>query len=191
MKSSSLPSILAAVILLSLVAAAPSLAVPDIEDKCPYVCSHENCLDDCLYLGQWTTCAQYLGNPANDVDGDGVLNTSDNCLCKANSNQANCDGDAWGDACDTSSVKWVRQSVNNQTCYIDKDNHLIYFTLEGYSSELWKDVCSGATCTKNSFRFDADCFNVSTYTCCTAYWPWWECDAYLQSDHCGTPKCTF
>lgn len=38
-------------------------------------------------------------NP-NDLDGDGVLNTSDNCPNVANSDQADMDGDSIGDACD-------------------------------------------------------------------------------------------
>ncbi|MBI2833263.1 MAG: Ig-like domain-containing protein [Acidobacteria bacterium] len=35
-----------------------------------------------------------------DGDGDGVLDSSDNCPVTANANQANTDGDALGDACD-------------------------------------------------------------------------------------------
>ena len=36
----------------------------------------------------------------DDVDGDGVLNATDNCPMVANANQANEDNDATGDACD-------------------------------------------------------------------------------------------
>lgn len=39
------------------------------------------------------------GSP-NDLDGDGVLNADDNCPTKPNANQANEDGDAFGDVCD-------------------------------------------------------------------------------------------
>jgi hypothetical protein len=41
---------------------------------------------------------QTAGNP--DIDGDGVLNGADNCPSVANADQANQDGDAFGDACD-------------------------------------------------------------------------------------------
>lgn len=36
----------------------------------------------------------------NDIDGDGVPNTQDNCPCKANSDQSDTDGDGLGDVCD-------------------------------------------------------------------------------------------
>src|SRR5688572_7428507 len=37
-----------------------------------------------------------------DIDGDGVLSLQDNCPFDANFTQADCDGDATGDACDLS-----------------------------------------------------------------------------------------
>lgn len=39
-----------------------------------------------------------------DVDGDGVVDSTDNCPTLANADQANSDGDAFGDACDTCPV---------------------------------------------------------------------------------------
>ena len=41
------------------------------------------------------------GGSCSDSDGDGVPDANDNCPATANSNQANFDGDANGDACDT------------------------------------------------------------------------------------------
>ncbi len=40
------------------------------------------------------------GGPNDDDDGDGVPNAIDNCPKVANPDQANDDGDAFGDACD-------------------------------------------------------------------------------------------
>lgn len=39
-------------------------------------------------------------NPLVDSDGDGVLDDKDNCAAISNPDQANLDGDTWGDACD-------------------------------------------------------------------------------------------
>jgi predicted outer membrane repeat protein len=41
-----------------------------------------------------------LGDPTGDADGDGVINSSDNCPLAANPSQADCDSDGVGDACD-------------------------------------------------------------------------------------------
>jgi predicted outer membrane repeat protein len=41
-----------------------------------------------------------LGDPTGDADGDGVINSSDNCPLVANPSQADCDSDGVGDACD-------------------------------------------------------------------------------------------
>lgn len=40
------------------------------------------------------------GNPDSDSDGDGIVDTADNCPTVANGNQQNFDADALGDACD-------------------------------------------------------------------------------------------
>ena len=59
------------------------------EDECPFEYAsssqdsdHDGCIDNL------------------DQDGDGILDTNDNCLLVQNPNQANLDGDAQGDACD-------------------------------------------------------------------------------------------
>src|SRR5689334_23302474 len=39
-------------------------------------------------------------DPAADNDNDGLINSMDNCIDKANLDQANEDGDALGDVCD-------------------------------------------------------------------------------------------
>ncbi len=43
------------------------------------------------------------GPTATDTDGDGVPDSTDNCRLVANPGQANADGDAFGDACDSNS----------------------------------------------------------------------------------------
>jgi hypothetical protein len=46
-----------------------------------------------------------------DSDGDGVRDEHDNCRYTPNPNQANCDGDAMGDACDPENVSVVADHI--------------------------------------------------------------------------------
>jgi len=51
------------------------------------ICDDHGCLPTCI------SCP--------DGDGDGVCNSRDNCPSVSNPTQANCDGDTYGDACDS------------------------------------------------------------------------------------------
>jgi len=111
----------------------------------------------------WTTCS----GDTNDSDGDGVGNGTDNCICTSNSSQANCDGDAQGDACDSVSSNYVLQS--EQLCMIDHDEHGVYFELERHIDRLYVDASS---CNAPSYYDTYEhpdstwCFNVSARECC-------------------------
>lgn len=52
-------------------------------------------------FGDWAVGNSASGPPPSDVDGDGFPDLADNCPNAANANQADLDGDAQGDACDT------------------------------------------------------------------------------------------
>jgi hypothetical protein len=77
------------------------------------------------------------GTPAcEDPDGDGVLTLYDNCRGVWNANQANCDGDGSGDACDSDNViVTTRQEsattpaidTGRTTCIYDEDVRGIFF----------------------------------------------------------------
>ena len=43
---------------------------------------------------------EYVNNAGNDSDGDGIIDSNDNCPEKANSDQKDSDGDGIGDVCD-------------------------------------------------------------------------------------------
>lgn len=58
-----------------------------------------------------STCGHY--GVCNDLDGDGVYYPQDNCEHVYNPNQANCDGDGAGDACD--SMNATSSTVSVQT----------------------------------------------------------------------------
>ena len=66
--------------------------VPDVDDHCPI---EPETLNGYLDLDG---CPDVV--PPTDSDGDGVDNLADNCPDKPNADQANTDGDAFGNACD-------------------------------------------------------------------------------------------
>lgn len=128
---------LAALLLIS----ASALAIgPNPEERCAMICGSTSCDADCIWNFQWTKCAVYNGNPLNDLDSDGIPNSSDNCDCSYNPGQADCDGDGIGDPCDGKNVKWVRILDNNSICHTDVDYHVITSTIEFFSKEVWKNV---------------------------------------------------
>lgn len=136
------------------------------------LCSTEawSCDRSCKRFGSWSTCGEAQGNPANDLDGDGDLNTADNCLCTPNADQADCDGDNVGSACDLENA--VYQQVSNQRCWIDRDVHATHYDLEDYWERRYVDVSSCAAADKY-VRYknnEATCAGFpppSVYECCT------------------------
>ncbi len=65
------------------------------DDACPL--DADNDADGDGVCGDTDPCPV---DSANDADGDGLCESSDNCPSVANTNQANMDGDTYGDACE-------------------------------------------------------------------------------------------
>ena len=178
---------------------APAQAIIDPESFCPSVCGDVGTGDPCEYCSAFTgsgrttmTCGQYWGRPANDPDGDGVVNTSDNCQCVANNNQANCDGDAYGDACDYQDNSWRLISVGTRNCYLDEDQHWDGTTLELYYQNVYRSTCTGQTCYDKYLRSTTTCsWGSDTYNCCKSKWGIYECGGVWNVDNCGLPRCNF
>lgn len=166
---------------------------PNEPTLCAGVCPNTNdpC-EPCKKLGVWTTCGQFWGHPANDLDADGVVNTNDNCQCLANANQANCDGDAAGDACDFQDNSWALISAGTNRCYLDEDDHIYQVTLEFYYRDVYQSACTGQTCYKKYLNYDIDCSPTSDlYQCClNKAWPP-DCYGAWNVDQCGLPRCQF
>ena len=134
------------------------------------------CLGPCNYV--YNICLLACQNSQNDVDGDGVPNTQDNCPLVANANQANCDGDTLGDVCDGINGNYVTVQTDIP-CMIDKDQHLGYFSLEYWVEDKQVDQsnCGGPVRYIQRIYDEATCINVSPSSCCNAF--------YYDSGLCG------
>lgn len=70
----------------------------DSDDDCPN--DADNDIDSDAICGDVDPCPVDF---ANDADGDGICEVTDNCDTTSNSNQANKDGDEYGDVCEPDS----------------------------------------------------------------------------------------
>ena len=82
------------------------------------------------------SCALKGQTVCQDPDRDGILSLYDNCDYVANPNQANCDGDYSGDACDSSNVRITKTTqpyestpiaTGSTTCIEDEYVHSVHF----------------------------------------------------------------
>ena len=102
------------------------------------------------------------------MDLDGVLDRIDNCLIVANPDQVNCDGDRFGDACDSLDARYAPVSGTDQTCMTDKDDHVTHFSFEHHVEYIERDVssCGAPDRLGRRIRDEATCFNISDEDCC-------------------------
>lgn len=152
--------------------------------------SAARCNEVCrLPSGQLSMCLNFL----SDYDGDGVPNSTDNCSCNPNANQANCDGDSRGDVCDPIDNSWQLTLDSSQVCEVDVDNHTFWETIELYVGDVYQSSCTGATCIKKVLKDDFNCPGPSgaTVSCCQSNASVIDCAGAWNSDQCGTPRCTF
>lgn len=130
------------------------------------------CSTTCQIEDEALTCSEYGVCAGLDSDGDGVPNATDNCDHVANPDQADCDGDGVGTACDFDNGSW--QLINDNVCYIDKDTHTFDFDLEYYSERLYHDTssCGSPPKYERYLRKSASCSTgTGTTTCCNTHWP--------------------
>ncbi|WP_207763328.1 thrombospondin type 3 repeat-containing protein, partial [Flavobacterium johnsoniae] len=100
-----------------------------------------------MVISQAKFDATFCGNPDEDSDGDGVINSEDNCPYTFNPKQEDKDGDGVGDVCDN--------------C-IDKRNGLLEKDIEGVGNQLDTDgdgrgdACDNCKKTPNFDQKDTD-----------------------------------
>lgn len=97
-------------------------------------------------------------NPSQDFDCDGVINSVDNCVDHWNPNQANCDGDQVGDACDMQAGIY-QNSGPTKTCFTQVTSNISYYTIAHVVEQKQVDVssCNGPD------RWDV--YGVTSQTC--------------------------
>lgn len=103
-------------------AGATTNAASSCRDQC--MSNYFRCMSSCSTpVNQCGRCAQEFDRCNNacgslDSDADGVADSLDNCSAVFNPTQANCDGDAWGDACDSLNARYQAQPAH--TCLVSK-----------------------------------------------------------------------
>ncbi len=116
------------------------------------------------------TCEDY-GVCTYDRDGDGLNDDVDNCKFIANANQADCDGDGIGTACDSDNAIW--QPIGSNVCDTDKDWHAGYYSIELTGQQVFQDVSScGQPNKSEKFQvYEIECAGwVSDSDCCADGW---------------------
>jgi hypothetical protein len=136
--------------------------------RCHQVCGPTvDCATQCTDAeGTWTTCEDLGRCATGDTDDDGVLTPDDNCPRHPNPDQADCDGDGRGDACDVDSGIW--QVASDRVCEIDEDGFPLWGHIEYYAERRLVDVsaCGSPPRYERYLRDEASCFNLSPRTCC-------------------------
>jgi hypothetical protein len=138
----------------------------------------------------WAGCAEEYGwcleecAPPVDTDGDGDPDNLDNCPNVANADQANCDGDAQGNACDSFNGHEVLQSTNRtlNNFYREQD----FCGRAAFSETLWKRYVEVQTITRTYLRDFCDGTADSTYStqqtgtvlCDVEFWPTRACSNF-------------
>lgn len=152
-----------------------------------------DCTTSCKRFGTYITCGQAAGNPANDNDGDGVADASDNCPCTANANQADCDEDGIGDACDAVNEKWVPTGTVTPNCAWDSDQHITGWDVQMYEGIRYRNLCGGSICVHKELTGSGDCSYLDASgpgDCCYTQFHQNICTDSIH-DQCGTPECPF
>lgn len=159
-----------ALLLVTLVS--PLHAQPEPKDWCNQVCSSSWCDEYCWDgLQGSTTCAEFLNRTNRDYDSDGVLYPNDNCACLWNPNQVNCDGDSWGDACDSLQGTWVVDGSRYQVqCGTNKVNHTINYEAQVTYETKYIDISAcGRSARYDHQKETKDCAYWTSFTeCCQA-----------------------
>lgn len=155
------------------------------------ICSQSCSQCDCA--GEWESCKSYC--QFADSDGDGLLDPNDNCPDRPNANQADCDDDGAGDACDLRDNSWALFSVGSSYCAFESALKANGREIRLYSANLYQSACTQTICYKRVQQIKFNCGSYSEsydFTCCrikmcgSANGPCAACTS-AWNNNCGSP----
>jgi hypothetical protein len=161
-------------------APAPASVEQAIGDPCLDSCRLENnaCIHACIQSQDNGDCGCpeqvaecRLACPNGDSDLDGVPNGADNCPAVANANQSNCDGDAFGDVCDTLNANYQAATAEH-TCWtarVLKSNGSLFFEDRVEHQEHDVSTCGAPDRWVRRTALQASCAGtLDDFSCCSA-----------------------
>jgi hypothetical protein len=165
-------------------------------NECFQSCSQCNCSQD------YESCLSYCQYA--DTDNDGITDPNDNCPDTYNPNQADCDNDYQGDACDTHDNSWTLTTIGNAKCAVDVGTKPLGKEIKISYKDTYTSACTGATCTKKVGKYTYMCTwgseSGDLWHCCRQkrcnlspsfdFVPCPDCDG-AWGDNCGYPRCPF
>jgi hypothetical protein len=148
-----------------------------------------NC--DQLCLDDFNSCMNYCQYA--DTDGDGVTDPSDNCPDVANANQADCEPDGVGDACDSQIGVWNRIAMGTSQCELNTKTVWNGTRLSMYYRGTYQNSCTGALCYRGERVAQFVCgWGSDLFICCKNNWnPDSDCGGAWNTYQCGQPRCSF
>lgn len=151
--------------------ASPQQAEAQGPFDCSVLCGPSaDCGQTCEDEGQVIDCYQY-GVCEPDPDDDGVSTGADNCPLTFNPDQANCDSDGIGDACD--GENGIYQQVGfSSMCWIRQRTHLWGTDATEFTEARLEDIsnCGSPDKWQRFEGFKGSCFGeFNSGECCKLY----------------------
>lgn len=146
--------------------------------QCPCYEIYQACFDGCQYA---------------DTDNDGVTDSNDNCTETYNPNQADCEPDGIGDACDPQIGFWDWVSTGTSKCELNTKTVWNGHRLSIYYRGTYQNSCTGALCYRGERVAQFVCgWGVDEFQCCKDKWnPDSDCGGVWNVYECGQPRCSF